>query len=133
MKKFRHILLIAAGILAGIILFFIGKADLANDAEKIVLNIEGKDYVLYTARTVLQRARGLSGISELKGADGMVFFFAPESKPTFWNKNTHLDLELIWMSGDEIIGRDLLVSEDKTGLITITAPAGIDKVIELVK
>lgn len=133
MKKFRHILLITAGILASLILFFIGKVDLTNDAEKIILNIDGRDYVLYTARTILQQARGLSGISELKNADGMVFFFTSGSKPTFWNKNTRLDLELVWMNGDRVVGRDFLASENKSGLITITAPAEIDKVVELVR
>ena len=138
-NKIKRVLLIIVGILAGIVLFFIGRADLVNDADlpagrqgKIILNIGGKDYALYTARTALEKARGLSGIKELKGADGMVFFFGSESKPTFWNKETHLDLELIWMNGDEIVGRDFLPSEDKEGLITKTAPAGIDKVVEIV-
>jgi uncharacterized membrane protein (UPF0127 family) len=129
--NFKKILLVILGISAGLILFFIGKADLVNDAEKIILNINGRDYVLYTARTALEKARGLSGITELKGADGMIFFFSPGSKPTFWNKETHLDLELIWMDGDKIVGRDFLPSEDKEGLITKPAPAGIDKVVEL--
>lgn len=121
------------GIFAGFILFFIGKADLANDAEKIILNIDGGDYVLYTARTALEKAKGLSGITELKGVDGMVFFFSQGSKPTFWNKETHLDLEIIWMNSGEIVGRDFLPSENNAGLVTITAPAKIDKVVELVK
>ncbi len=132
MGKFKRIGLIILGIFAGLVLFFIGKADLANDAEKIILNIGGKDYVLYTARTALEKTRGFSGIAELKGADGMVFFFSPGSKPIFWNKKTHLDLELIWMNGNEIVGRDFLASEDKEGLITKLAPAAIDKVVELV-
>ncbi len=130
--NFKKYLLVILGILAGLILFFIGKADLANDAEKIILNIDGRDYVLYTARTALEKARGLSGITELKDADGMIFFFSQGSKPTFWNKETHLDLELIWMSGNEIVGRDFLPSENKAGLITKSAPTGIDKVVELV-
>ncbi|PIV31870.1 hypothetical protein COS33_00880 [Candidatus Wolfebacteria bacterium CG02_land_8_20_14_3_00_37_12] len=132
MRKFKHIVLIILGIFVGLVLFFIGKANLANDAEKIILNISGKEYSLYTARTVLEKAKGLSGITELKGADGMVFFFSPESKPTFWNKETYLDLELIWMNGDEIVGRDFLPPEDSAGLITKSAPAKIDKVVEIV-
>lgn len=131
--KFKKYLLVILGILAGLILFFIGKADLANDAEKIILNIDGRDYVLYTARTALEKIRGLSGITELKGADGMVFFYDQGGKPTFWNKETYLDLEIIWMNGGEIVGRDFLPSEDREGLITKSAPAKIDKVVELVK
>lgn len=133
MAKFKHILLIAAGILAGIVLFFVGKADLTDNAEKIILNIDGKDYVLYAAWTALEKTRGLSGIDELKGANGMVFFFDSGSRPTFWNKDTHLNLELIWMNGDKIAGRDFLPAEDKAGLITKSAPAKIDKVIEIIR
>lgn len=133
MAKFKHILLITAGILAGIILFFAGKVDLTDNAEKIILNIDGKNYILYTARTALEKTRGLSGIYELKGVDGMVFFFNSGSRPTFWNKGTHLNLELIWMNGDKILGRDFLPAEDRVGLIVKSAPAKIDKVIEIVK
>ena len=133
MKNLKKIGFIILGIFAGLVLFFIGKADLSNDAEKIVLNIEGKDYVLYTARTELEKARGLSGITKLEGADGMIFFFGSGSRQNFWNKATRLDLELIWMNGNEVVGRDFLPSENKGGLIIKSAPAEIDKVVELVK
>ena len=90
-NKIKRVLLIIIGILAGLILFFIGKADLVNDVEKIVLNIDSRNYVLYTARTALEKVRGLSEITELKNADGMVFFFNSGSKPTFGIKT------LIWI------------------------------------
>lgn len=133
MKKFNHILLIAVGLLAGIVLLLIGKAELADNSEKVILNIEGREYILFTARTTLERARGLSGIRELKGGDGMIFYFNSSQSPTFWNKNTHLDLELVWMSGGKVVGRDILPSEDKAGLITKSAPQEVDSVVELVK
>ncbi|MEK7634453.1 MAG: DUF192 domain-containing protein [Patescibacteria group bacterium] len=133
MKKFKHILLIVIGLLAGIILLIIGKAPLTGNVEKIILNIDGRDYILFTARAVLEKTRGLSGIKELKGADGMVFFFNPPQKATFWNKNTHLDLELVWMRDGKVIGRDFLPAEDKEGLVVKTSPEEIDWVVELIK
>lgn len=133
MKKFKHILLIVAGLLAGIVLLIIGKADLTDNSEKIVLSIDGRDYILFTARTAFQRARGLSGITELKGADGMIFYFDFPQKQSFWNKNTHLDLELVWMSGGKVIGRDFLPSEDKAGLVIKESPQKVDWVVELVR
>lgn len=133
MKKFKHILLIAVGLLAGIVLLLIGKAELADNSEKVILNIEGREYILFTARTALERARGLSGIRELKGGDGMIFYFDSPQSPTFWNKNTYLDLELVWMRNGEIVGRDFLPSEDEAGLITKSAPQEVDQVVELVK
>lgn len=129
----KKILLVVLGVFAGVILLFIGKTQITNHSEKIVLNIDGRDYTLLTARTALERARGLSGIKELKGADGMAFFFDSPDRHTFWNKNTHLDLELIWMRNGKIVGRDFLPSEDKEGLITKSPLENVDIVVELVK
>jgi uncharacterized membrane protein (UPF0127 family) len=134
MIKFsKKILLVSLGVFAGIIFLIVNKLPAANRQEKIILNIDGKDYVLLTAGTVLEKTKGLSGIKELKGADGMIFYFEPGSKPAFWNKNTHLDLEIIWMAGGEIVGRDFLPSEDKAGLIVKKPPREVDKVVEIVK
>lgn len=129
----RKIIIFAIGIIAGIVLLVVGKPHFDDKSEKVSMNIDGKEYVLLTARTSVEKMRGLSGITELKNADGMVFYFEPAQKITFWNKNTHLDLELIWMVGDEVIGKDLLPSEDKAGLIIKESPAEVDKVVELVK
>ncbi|MEK7657709.1 MAG: DUF192 domain-containing protein [Patescibacteria group bacterium] len=131
--NFKKIILMILGIFAGIIFLFIGKANLTDNSEKVVLNIDGRDYVLFMAKTALEKTRGLSGITELKGADGMIFYFEPVQKLIFWNKNTHLDLELIWMKSGEIVGRDFLPSEDEAGLIIKTSPEEVDLVVELVK
>lgn len=133
MKKFKYSLLIVVGLLAGVVLLIIGKTILNDNSEKIILNIDGKNYILFTARTVLERTRGLSGIKELKGADGMVFFFDSAGRQTFWNKNTHLDLDIIWMRNNKVVGRDFLPSEDKAGLITKTPLEEVDMVVEIIK
>lgn len=131
--NFKKILLAILGLSAGIAFLFIGKANFGDNSEKVVLSIDGKDYVLFTARTALEKSRGLSEIKELKGADGMIFYFKPIGRPIFWNKNTRLDLELVWMRNGEIVGRDFLPSEDKAGLVFKSAPQEIDSVVELVK
>lgn len=131
--NFKKYLLLVAGILAGIILIVLGKPYFTDKSEKIILNIEGKEYVLYTARTTLEHTRGLSGITELKGADGMIFYFEPAQRVTFWNKNTHLNLELIWLRNGKVIGRDFLPSEDSAGLVTKAPLEEVDQVVELVK
>mgnify|MGYP001574153662 FL=1 len=57
--NFKKILLIIVSFFAGLALLFIGKAIFTDHSEKNVLNIDGKDYDLFTARTVLERTRGL--------------------------------------------------------------------------
>jgi len=131
--NFKKSFLIIAGIFAGIVLLVVGKSYFDDKSEKVLLNIDGRNYTLLTARTSVEKMKGLSGITELKNADGMVFYFEPAEKITFWNKNTHLDLELVWMNGDKIIGRDFLPAEDRAGLITKESPAEVNGVVELVK
>lgn len=131
--NFKKIILTVLSVFAGIVFLFIGRANFSDNSEKIILNIDGKDYILFTARTALEKARGLSGITELKDADGMIFYFEPAQKPTFWNKNTHLNLELIWMRNGKIVGRDFLPSKDISGLVIKTSPEEVDSVVELVK
>ena len=131
--NFKKSFLIIAGIFAGIVLLVVGKSYFDDKSEKVSLNIDGRNYTLLIARTSVEKMKGLSGITELKNADGMVFYFEPAEKITFWNKNTHLDLELVWMNGDKIIGRDFLPAEDRAGLITKESPAEVNRVVELVK
>jgi len=131
--NFKKYSLIIIGIFAGIILLLIGKTHFSENSEKIILNIDGKEYKLFTARTILEKTRGLSGITELKGADGMIFYFDKPQKISFWNKNTHLDLELVWMNKGKIVGRDFLPSEDKVGLVTKQSPGEVDQIVELIK
>ena len=131
--NFKKYSLIIIGIFAGIILLLIGKTHFSENSEKIILNIDGKEYKLFTARTILEKTRGLSGITELKGADGMIFYYNLPQSPTFWNKNTHFDLELVWMRDGKVIGRDFLPSQDKAGLVAKSPSSVVDWVVELKK
>ncbi|MBI2626876.1 MAG: DUF192 domain-containing protein [Parcubacteria group bacterium] len=101
--------------------------------ETLNLNLDGKIYILRTAKTPWEKAQGLSKIREAKEYDGMIFYFDPPEQATFWNKNTYLDLELIWINNKQIIGRDELPSITHRGLVTKTSPGKITEVIEIIK
>ncbi|MEK9154649.1 MAG: DUF192 domain-containing protein [Patescibacteria group bacterium] len=133
MAKLEKLALILIGLIAGIVLIFLGKPQVGDNASKITLIIEGKEYALLKAETSLEKMRGLSGITELKNADGMIFYFKPAQKVSFWNKNTHFDLELIWMKDSRVVGRDFLPSEERTGLVIKNSPVEVDWVVELIK
>lgn len=115
-----------------LILLFTGTS-FSGKPKKVKINIAGKTYTLLTASTSSERHKGLSGISKLKGADGMIFYFNPPQSTTFWNKDTHLELELIWLRKGKEIGRNTLPSEDKAGLINLQSPGEVDAVVELVR
>lgn len=111
----------------------INSFSIAQTQEKITMEIEGKKYVLLTAHTADEKSKGLSVIRELKGADGMIFYFNPPEKAVIWNKDTNLDLEIIWLYNGRIVGRDMLPPEEKSGIVVKTAPQVVDQAVELVR
>jgi len=88
---------------------------------------------LIPATTSKEHEKGLSDLFELKDADGMIFLFDKKEKRIFWNKNTHLDLILFWISDKNIVGMDYLPSIEKTKEIKmISSPESVDSVVEYV-
>lgn len=71
---------------------------------------------------------------ELKGADGMMFIFPDKDYRTFWNMNTYLDLDVYWIDGDRVVGKDYLPSILKSKeIITVESRVKVNKVIEIVR
>ena len=64
----------------------------------------------------------------------MIFLF-PDIKPrVFWNKNTFIDLDVYWILGDKVIGRDFLPSINKSnGVVYVSSPVPVNKVVEIVR
>ena len=68
----------------------------------------------------------------LKGVDGMIFIFPNNEIRNFWNKHTLMDLELLWIDGDKIVGRSELPSIEKSKeIVNVQSQKPVDKVIEL--
>jgi len=62
------------------------------------LEINNKTYKLETAKTIVQRSRGLSNRQELCNNCGMIFFAKNDSIQPFWMKNTLIPLDMIWVN-----------------------------------
>jgi uncharacterized membrane protein (UPF0127 family) len=99
--------------------------------------LEGKSYRLLTAKNSTEWAKGLMNYrnkKELKGADGMIFIFPDKEIRSFWNENTYLDLDVYWIDGDKVVGKDFLPSIEKSKeVVIIESKTKVDKVIEIVK
>ena len=94
--------------------------------------LENKEYTLLLADSPEEQEKGLMNFRNLAGVDGMLFTFPDKQIRHFWNKNTLLDLELLWIDGDKIVGRSKLPSIEKSKeIITVSSPVAVDKVIEL--
>ena len=102
-----------------------------SELEIINYTIQGRTFQVYLADTEEKKIKGLSGMNSID-ADGMLFVFDKPYKATFWNKDTHLDLELWWIRGESVIKKDYLPSIDKTSLVRIQSSAEVDKVLEIV-
>ena len=100
----------------------------------VYFNLEGKNYLLKEAKTPKEWQEGLSFIKKPVDYDGMIFIFPDKQIRYFWNKNTFVDLEIFWLDDDKIIGKSYLPSILKTkNVITITSPAPVNKVVEIIK
>jgi uncharacterized membrane protein (UPF0127 family) len=132
MVKIRYIFLLAVSFLLLFLFFYFKKSQ-----KLIYYSLEGKTYKLLPAKTPLEHQKGLMFYrdkKDLKGADGMIFIFPDKNYRTFWNKNTFLDLDVYWIDGDRIVGKDFLPSIEKTKeILTINSPKPVNKVVEIVR
>ncbi len=110
---------------------------LANRSPFIKYELEGKTYQLMVAKTGSEWAKGLMDYrskKDLKGADGMIFVFPKKDYRQFWNQNTYLDLDVYWIDGKKVVGKDKLPSIERSkDLVVIYSPSKVDRVIEIVK
>jgi len=132
MAKIRYIFLLAVSFLLLFLFFYFKKSQ-----KLIYYSLEGKTYKLLPAKTPLEHQKGLMFYrdkKDLKGADGMIFIFPDKNYRTFWNKNTFLDLDVYWIDGDRIVGKDFLPSIEKTKeILIINSPKPVNKVAEIVR
>ncbi|MCX7997288.1 MAG: DUF192 domain-containing protein [Patescibacteria group bacterium] len=99
---------------------------------EITKNVKGTSYRLIIADTPRKQSRGLMDVTDLGEYDGMIFLFPNRETRTFWNMNTLMQLDLLWMDGEEIIGRSVLPSiTDSKEVVTVSSPGPVDAVIEL--
>ena len=127
-------------ILIGIVVYFQYDTKQQNnnalwdDYETIIMEIEGKEYTLVIADTSERRQQGLMHVRKPVEYDGMIFRFPDKQKQTFWNKNTLVDLVLIWISDGEVIGKSKLPSTAKSkDIISVDSPEAVDTIVELIQ
>ncbi|OGK16701.1 hypothetical protein A2774_00170 [Candidatus Roizmanbacteria bacterium RIFCSPHIGHO2_01_FULL_39_12c] len=134
MKKLFPPILLGIFILLGLVLFInYGKnADKYKVFKKIFYKLEDKNLRLLVADTPEKWQKGLMYFRTLEGVDGMIFIFPDSEIRTFWNKNTYMDLDIYWINGDKVVGKNYLPSiEQSKRIVTVSSPEPADKVIEI--
>ncbi len=62
------------------------------------ISIDGRDLVVAVADTAEVRRRGLMGVTDLGGLDGMLFVWTADTGAAFWMKNTLIPLDIAFFS-----------------------------------
>lgn len=98
-------------------------------------HLHNKEYRLLVADNLPKWIQGLMNVkSKPPGIDGMIFLFPDTAPRSFWNENTNLDLKLVWLNNDVVLGETILPSIQKTGeVMTVVSPKPANKVIELIQ
>ena len=105
-----------------------------KDYEVTKINIENKNYKVVIANKPDQWQQGLMNIRKPVDFDGMLFVFPYKSKQSFWNKNTLVDLRLLWLTDGQVVGEvDLPSIEKSRTIVTVSSPDAVDSVLEIIK
>jgi uncharacterized membrane protein (UPF0127 family) len=77
-----------------------------------VIDIGNSRIKALVANTPDLRERGLSGRTGLPSDSGMLFVFDTPSRYGFWMKDMEFPIDIIWISGDRVVGIEKSLSPD---------------------
>lgn len=97
------------------------------------LNIDSAIFNVEIASTSLEQTRGLSFRPSLGANDGMLFIFGAGSVQTFWMKDMNFPLDMIWISGNTVVGsaQNVPAPAPLWNLPIYSSPGNTDKVLEV--
>ena len=75
--------------------------------------------------------RGLMYREGLAEDHGMLFVFPDSRVRAFWNRNTYLSLDIIWIRSGQVIGVSELPSIRDSGVISVYSPGPAEFVLEV--
>ncbi len=126
-------LVVAAIIMITVVVFAV---TVKNDQKEIgnmtTYRLNGKTLHLLVADRPAEWEKGLMNIRQKTNFDGILFRFPDKAYRNFWNKNTLLDLNIYWLVDEQVIRKDFLPAITRGGLVTITSPQPVNRVIEII-
>ena len=96
-----------------------------------MVTIGNSKLMVAVADTPEKERKGLMGITNMPEDVGMLFSFPNKDFQDFWNRNTLLSLDLIWVADGHVVGVSNLPNEPKNGTVTVRSPKPVDTVIEV--
>lgn len=106
--KSSLLIIIGLAVIVGIgliVVFFIitSRPNKENSLKTAKITIGGGAWEAELAKTLVEKARGLSYRESLDKNKGMIFFFDPPSKESFWMKGMNFSLDMIWIRDNVVI------------------------------
>lgn len=99
------------------------------------IEIDSHTYSVQVANTPQELAQGLGGIKQISDGEGMLFVFSAQQTPSFWMKGMQFDIDILWISGDTIIGTSEGIPAQEgapdASLTLYSPPSPVDKVLEV--
>lgn len=107
--------------------------DFANTPTKNIIIVGDTSVEIELAQTQAEEERGLMHRASLGANAGMLFAFPKVGIREFWNKNTFLPLDVIWIKGDTVVGISALPAFDaqSNNITIIRSPYPADHVLEV--
>jgi len=121
--------LIAFVLIVQIGYYFLFKNEI--DLEKTNIIINQQSYTMWVADSDEERSQGLQNVKKLKDDQGMIFKFDESNNISFWNKNTLIDLAILWVDGSTVVGIDHLPQQSSNEIVSVSSPQKVSQVIEL--
>ncbi|MDP2598198.1 MAG: DUF192 domain-containing protein [Candidatus Liptonbacteria bacterium] len=134
------IILICIALIATLVIFYAASLRPNPQLRKTEIMIGTNTFNVEVASTTLELARGLSGREGLAPGTGMLFLFnGIINRPGiqhFWMKDMRFPLDIIWISGDKVVGFSENVPPPASGtssgdLVIYNSPDNTDKVLEV--
>ena len=124
--------MLAIALAAGIFSIYMRDKEKINSfvEDKFSIKVDEKNLVVKIADSAEERAQGLQNVQKLEGYDGMLFIFEEKEIVTFWNKNTLLDLDVVWISDGKVVGVDFLPNQTQ-GTVIVQPSEKVNMVLEL--
>ena len=103
----------------------------AERREEARVAIGGHEFLARVADSEEERRRGLMGVEVMREDEAMLFVFPSRAERQFWNKNTLIDLDIIWVLDNKVVGISFLPRESERGVVTVHSPGNADAVVEV--
>lgn len=100
--------------------------------EAAEIAVGGVKFKIEIADSSLEQARGLSGRESLAEDAGMLFVFGGKSIRSFWMAGMHFPLDIVWISGNRVVGISENLPPATAGNVQIyNSPEPVDRVLEI--